>query len=327
MAGVAVEGFTNSVAATFADTRVGEVLLLENSTAGVRRIKDLTSRIRSASKPPKGVQTMLAADQEGGLVQRLQGPGFDRIPSAQQQARMSDSQLADRAATWGKQLKKAGIDVNLAPVADVVPSSVGTANAPIGQLHRGYGESPSVVAIKTSAFIKGMDSAGVATSVKHFPGLGRVRGNPDLEQEVVDARTTRHDPLLKGFQQSVKTGADMVMVSTAIYPRIDPIQRAAFSSTVIKGMIRNDMNFSGVIISDDLGVAKSATWLPAGERAVRFLTAGGDVVINADPSSLAAMVTAVKTRAKADPKFAAAVQQKSTRVVTMKEARGLATCR
>ncbi len=326
MAGVSVQGFTDSVAARFADTRVGEVLLLENSQAGVSRIKELTNRIRSASKPPRGVKVMLAADQEGGLVQRLQGPGFDRIPSAQQQATMSDGQLARKAAIWGKQLKKAGIDINLAPVADVVPSSIGTANEPIGKLRRGYGSNPSTVAAKSGAFIAGMDSAGVATSVKHFPGLGRVHGNTDLEQQVVDSRTTRDDVLLKGFQQGVKKGADMVMVSTATYTKIDPDNRAAFSATVVEGMIRKDLNFDGVVISDDLGSAKSVTWLPAGERAVRFLIAGGDFVIDADPSSLTTMVQAVRVKAKSDPDFATVVHQKATRVITMKADRGMADC-
>ena len=160
---------------------------------------------------------MLAADQEGGLVQRLKGPGFTTIPSATNQAKQSDTQLHRNAYDWGRQLKSAGITANLAPVADVVPFGMVWMNQPIGQLRRGYGKSPKKVAAKVTAFTEGMDRAGVATAVKHFPGLGRVRGNTDYMSRVVDTKTRRKDPALAGFRAAVAAKVDMVMVSSAIY--------------------------------------------------------------------------------------------------------------
>ena len=157
------------------------------------------------------------------------GPGFTSIPAASEQARLSDADLARRATSWGKQLRAAGIDADLAPVADVVPTRLGSANEPIGRLHRGYGPSPKTVAAKVAAFTRGMDAAGVATAVKHFPGLGAVRGNTDFVRHVVDRTTTRHDATLAGFAAGVHARADMVMVSSAYYAEIDPGHRAAFS--------------------------------------------------------------------------------------------------
>ena len=107
-------------------------------------------------------------------MQRLQGPGFADIPSAARQAALSDARLTADAARWGAELKAAGINANLAPVADVVPADLGDRNAPIGRLDRGYGSSPRTVAAKATAFVRGMDRAGMATAAKHFPGLGRV---------------------------------------------------------------------------------------------------------------------------------------------------------
>ena len=110
-------------------------------------------------------------------------------------------------------------------------------NQPIGVLRRNFSSDPAVVAGHAGAFVAGMDRPGIATAVKHFPGLGAVRGNTDLVTRVVDSTTTRHDADLAGFRAAVDDGVDMVMVSSAYYTKIDPDRPAAYSSTVIGGMI------------------------------------------------------------------------------------------
>lgn len=326
MPGVGVPAWNDSVATTFDEAEVGTVLLLENTEIGQSGIKDLSDQIKGSIDQPDGIELMVAADQEGGLVQRLQGEGFDAMPAATEQAQLSDTELERSAEVWGSQLRGGGVDINLAPVADVVPTEVGDANEPIGALDRGYGSDADVVSAKVDAFAAGMDRSGVATSVKHFPGLGRVQGNTDLETRVVDDSTTRDDADLAGFHSAVENGSDMVMVGSAIYSQIDAEHPAMFSETVIEGMIRDDMDFDGVVISDDVGAAKAVSHLSPGERAVDFLAAGGDVVINADPSILPAMVEAVEQEADSDDEFAAELEVKATRVVTMKAARGHADC-
>ncbi len=233
MVGIDSGGLSSAAADVLTDTRAGSVILLGNSTGGSAATKRVVTAVRDATRRPEGVRTLLAADQEGGLVQRLQGPGFDDIPSAVRQATFADVRLTADAARWGRQLKAAGIDANLAPVADVVPADLRDRNAPIGRLNRGYGSSPRTVAAKTTAFVKGMDRAGIATAAKHFPGLGRVRGNTDYARRVVDNQTTRRDPALAPFAATVEAGVDMVMVSSAFYTRIDPDRRAADSPVVI----------------------------------------------------------------------------------------------
>lgn len=326
MPGVGVPAWNESVATTFAEAEVGTVLLLENTEIGQSGIKELTDQIKGAIDQPEGVELMVAADQEGGLVQRLKGEGFSEMPAATEQAGLSDSELRSSAEDWGSQLREAGVGINLAPVADVVPTEVGDANEPIGALNRGYGPDADTVSAKVDVFAAGMDAAGVATSVKHFPGLGRVQGNTDLETRVVDDSTTRDDADLAGFGSAVEHGSDMVMVGSAIYSQIDAEHPAMFSDTVIEGMIRDDLDFDGVVISDDVGAAKAVSHLSPGERAVDFLTAGGDVVINADPSILPAMVQAVEEQADSDDEFAAELEVKANRVLTMKAARGYADC-
>jgi beta-N-acetylhexosaminidase len=268
---------------------------------------------------------MVAVDQEGGQVQRLQGRGFTRIPSAARQATLTDSRLTTDAARWGQQLKAAGIDADLAPVADVVPAALGDRNAPIGRLDRGYGASPATVAAKVTAVVDGMDQAGIATAAKHFPGLGRVTGNTDFVRRVVDDQTTRRDPGLASFGAAVHARVDMVMVSSAIYTRIDPDRRAADSPVVIGQLLRGDLGFGGVVISDDLAAAAMQELTPA-ERAVDFVGAGGDLLIVGDPRLAGTMAHALARRAAGNDAFAERIRRSAIRVVSLKARRGMAAC-
>jgi beta-N-acetylhexosaminidase len=325
MVAVSSGGIGDSEKTIIDRTRAGSVLLLGNSKAGMQVIQGVVGRVRDASRRPEGVEVMLAADQEGGRVQRLRGPGFTRIPTATGQAKQSDAKLRRNAYEWGRELKAAGIDANLAPVADVVPRSMVWMNQPIGQLRRGYGRSPKMVAAKVTAFTEGMDEAGIATAVKHFPGLGRVRGNTDYMTRVVDRTTTRHDDALAGFEAAINAGVDMVMVSSAFYAKIDDDHRAAFSAVVMGEMLREDLGYSGVVISDDLAAAAMRTLSP-GERAIRFVRAGGDLLIIGESTLATTMANALKDEASDDPDFAKQVTKSAARVVAMKDRRGLAEC-
>ena len=305
---------------------LGSVVLLGGSTAGRAATARLTGDLRHDVGTVDAAGLLVAADQEGGLVQRLQGPGFSTIASARSQAGWSDGTLHGRAKTWSEQLERAGIDLDLAPVADVVPSSIGTGNAPIGALRRGYGPDASVVARKTSAFVAGMHAGGTATTAKHFPGLGRVRGNTDTTAKVVDPTTTRHDTLLAGFRTEVEHGTEVVMISSATYLEIDARRPATYSPTVVSGMLRHDLGFEGVIVSDDLlGRALAST--PVRTRGVRFLSAGGDLALVGDVAAAAQVRDGLLDRARTDRAFRTRLQQSATRVLELKSSQGLTSCR
>jgi beta-N-acetylhexosaminidase len=321
MTGIRASGMSRGQRRTLTGQHPGGILLLGSSgdAGDVRRV---VAAAKKAAGRPNGVAPLVAADQEGGQVQRLQGDGFDRIPSAETQSEWSSAELTRKATRWGDQLDGVGVHADLAPVADVVPSSVGDKNEPIGALDRGYGSDPDEVGRHVAAFVRGMRSAGVATAVKHFPGLGRVRGNTDFSSGVVDSTTRRGDPLLAPFQAGVDAGTDMVMVATATYPKIDPDNRAVFSRTVIRGMVRGDLGFGGVVIADDLGAAAEVRSVPPGQRAVRFVAAGGDIVITAEASLTATMISALVAEA-ADLDL----DQHVRRVLVLKQRQGLVSCR
>ena len=127
-----------------------------------------------------------------------------------------------------------------------------------------------------------------------------------------------------GFAAAIRAGVDMVMVSSATYPRLDPDERAAFSAPVMQ-ILRRDLAFPGVIISDDLA-ARALEDVRPRARALRFLRAGGDLAIVGDARLVPAMASAVSDEADDDPEFAAQVKEKAERVVAMKARRGLVNC-
>jgi beta-N-acetylhexosaminidase len=238
---------------------------------------------------------------------------------------MSAATLRQKAARWGRQLAQAGINLDLAPVADVVPPGTDATNAPIGQLAREYGHDPSTAATHVAALIAGMAASGVATSAKHFPGLGRVAGNTDVTGDVVDSVTTRDDPFLQPFAAAIGAGVPFVMVSLATYTQIDPDNLAVFSPTIVDGMLRDDLGFDGVVISDALGATAVAA-IPPGTRAVEFLEAGGDMIISNKTPPAIEMVKAVASQAAADDAFRGRVDDAALRVLRAKEAAGLLPC-
>ena len=324
MTGINAQGMTSSERSVVRAQKPGGLLLMGSGGSASHTRTAMT--VASAASTTDGIKPFVAADQEGGKVQRLRGTGFDRIPTATVQGTWSTQKLTSEAQDWGAQLRRAGINIDLAPVADVVPASLGDANAPIGALDRGYGNTPGPVGEHVVAFIKGMDAAGVMTSVKHFPGLGRVRGNTDFSSGVVDSSTVRDDDDLAPFAAGIQAGSDMVMVSTATYTKIDPKNRAVFSPTIIQGMLRGDLGYDGVVITDDVGAAAEVASVPAGARATRFVSAGGDIVITAKASLTSVMVGALVAKAQQDPAFAARLRTSVRRVLALKYDRGLVTC-
>ena len=171
-----------------------------------------------------------------------------------------------------------------------------------------------------------MTQAGVATTAKHFPGLGRVRGNTDFSADVVDTVTTLDDPYLRTFQAAIGAGVPLVMVALATYTRIDPHHLAVFSPVVMRTMLRGRMHFGGVIVSDDLGAAQAVATVPPGSRAIQFIAAGGDLVTSKYVSPAEAMARAVLARALASPVFRAEVDAATGHVLAAKQRFGLLPC-
>jgi beta-N-acetylhexosaminidase len=326
--GVGGDSLSAAEAAAIRNYHLGSVYLVHRRYNGVAATAALTSQVQALATGPNtgGIRFFVAEDQEGGRIQHLKGEGFSTIPSALVQGTYSLSQLETLAAQWGGELAQAGINLNFAPVMDVVPPGIGSANKPIGAMRREFGHDPDTVGSHGAAFIRGMGQAGIATTLKHFPGLGRVTGNTDKVAGVTDSVTTAQDPYLEAFRAGIEAGAPFVMISLASYPAIDPHQPAIFSSIVMEDVLRGRLGFKGVIISDDLGGTAAVASMPAGQRAVGFISAGGEMVVVQSPAAATAMAKALVSTAGADAAFKARLDAAALHVLQTKEARGLLPC-
>jgi beta-N-acetylhexosaminidase len=301
-------------------------LLLNKTGVGTAALAAQTAAMQElAPSGTGGVRFFIAANQEGGQIQQLSGPGFAAMPSALVQGSWALSTLRTAATNWGTDLRAAGVNLDLAPVMDVVPQGSAAGNAPIGALDREFGFDPEINGQHGTAFIQGMAAAGVMTVAKHFPGLGRVAGNTDFTSNVIDNVTTANDPYLNSFRAAVGAGVPMVMVALATYTKIDPTQLAVFSPTVMR-LLRNGLGFNGVIVSDDMGQAAAVQAVPAANRAVDFLTAGGDLITSQSLAPAEQMAAGVLAKASGSAAFRATVDAAVRQVLAAKKAAGLLPC-
>jgi beta-N-acetylhexosaminidase len=303
----------------------GNVLLPKND-GGTTALASATAAIQAlASAATGGVKFLIAANQEGGEVQQLTGPGFDVMPSELVQGTWTTSGLQGQAQTWGEELRAAGVNLDLAPVMDVVPQATAASNAPIGALDREFGDDPQTNGEHGVAFIAGLAQAGVASVAKHFPGLGRVTGNTDFAANVTDTVTTADDPYLGSFRAVVDAGVPYVMVAEATYTQIDPDHLGVFSPVIMR-LLRTGLGFKGVILSDDLGDALAVASTPAAQRGVDFLEAGGDLITSQSIEPAEQMAAAVLSEANASAAFRATVDAAAQRVLAAKQAQRLLPC-
>ena len=327
MIGLTDDQLTASLKSAIATYHFGSVLFAKRTSAGVKAVRAVSNAVQgqASASATHGVPFFIAANQEGGQVQALSGPGFAVIPSALTQGSLSITKLQASAAQWGAQLRAAGVNLDLAPIGDVVPPGTDAQNAPIGHYAREYAHDPATAGSHVAAFVAGMRDAGVGTTAKHFPGLGRVVGNTDFTADVVDSVTTRHDPYLQPFAQAIAAGVPFVMISEATYQQIDPKHMGVFSNTVINGMLRGDLGFHGVVISDSLGSTAVASMPPA-DRAIDFLNAGGDMIVLNQLDQAIAMVKAVQALAAQKDWFRDRIENAAWHVLRAKEAAGLLDC-
>lgn len=305
---------------------VGNVFMKGRSTAGQAGISAQVSAIagRISGARTAGAKPFVATDQEGGLVQIMRGPGFADMPQAIEQGQLPAAGLQAEATSWGEQLAAVGVNVNLAPVLDTVPSAAfAPQNAPIGAFGREFGYTPAAVSSHGIAFAKGMQAAGVDATIKHFPGLGRVTANTDVDASVVDAVTVRNDPYISPFRDAVNAAVPWLMISNATYSRIDPANLAPFSSVIVTDMVRGDLGFAGIIVSDDICDAVQVSGVPVAQRGVDFIAAGGTMALCTNQSLLPQMYSGLVAGAQGNPAFAAKVDAAALLVLAAKADKGL----
>ncbi|MDR0366862.1 MAG: beta-glucosidase [Bifidobacteriaceae bacterium] len=314
---------TTDAVAAVRDRGVGGVLLLGTGWTSASQVAAVTTELTAAAAAQE-IKPWLAADQEGGRVQRLKGEGFATIPPAVEQGAMTADALTSQAAVWGGQLRTNGINLDFAPVADSVDLANRGANAPIGALDRDFGLDPAGNGAHAAAVVTGLNEAGVGSAVKHFPGLGFVTGNTDFTAEGIrDSVTSPQSDSLEAFRLALAAQPTMVLMSLATYTQIDPDAPAAYSPKVVTDLLRNQLGWTGVVTSDSL-TATAVAQVPVTERITRFVTAGGDLAVMGDLTTGLAALDGLVAAAKDSPDLAKLVDEAAVRVLAAKIEAGLA---
>lgn len=273
-AAVLLPGFTGLSLPDWLADRLREglagVCLFGGNIASRRQLRDLTDAIRAAN--PSAV---IAVDEEGGDVTRLYYDRGSPYPGPAILGRIDDLSLTEEVGrAVGLDLGRSGVTLDFAPDADVNSDPL---NPVIGV--RSFGSEPAHVGRHTASFISGLQSAGVAACAKHFPGHGDTTSDSHHALPVVDLTLGElRDRELLPFTAAVAAGAKAIMTSHILLPRIDERNPATFSGAILGALLRDELGFEGVIVSDalDMAGASAATGIP--EAAVRALSAGCDLL-------------------------------------------------
>jgi beta-N-acetylhexosaminidase len=248
---------------------LGGVLLFARNARNLEQICGLTGDLRAA-----GAQ-LIGVDQEGGRVVRLPAP-FTVPPAAAAVGRTGDPALAQALArALGTELRAAGLTWNLVPVLDV---NTNPANPIIGD--RAYGSDPATVARMGLAVMRGFAEAGLLTTAKHFPGHGDTDLDSHLTLPACRQPRSRWDAVeLLPFRDAIRAGVPAILVAHLHCPALDPDLPSSLSPAVIGDLLRGELGFEGLVVSDDLEMRAVLDRYDIGEACVRFLEAGGDLLL------------------------------------------------
>ncbi|WP_428949989.1 glycoside hydrolase family 3 protein [Streptomyces sp. cg35] len=293
----------------------------DDNLASPRQIARLSDGLQRASRSATGLPLIISVDQEGGAVSRMPTPPATPQPGNMALgATWSPSDARRSYEITGAELHACGITADHAPVADV---NVNPANPVIGV--RSFGASPQAVSTFVQAAIKGLHRGGVAVTAKHFPGHGDTDTDSHFGLPRITHSRSQLDAIdLPPFRAAVAAGVDLIMTAHISVPALDPtLVPATMSHAVVTGLLREELGFDGLIVTDALDIQGASKQFPPDKAAVTALAAGVDMlVLSPDlPLAHAAVVDAVRSGRISASRLDASV----VRILSHKIRRGLFT--
>jgi beta-N-acetylhexosaminidase len=275
---------------------VSGVILFARNFSSREQVTELIADIRRLRADP----FLICVDQEGGPVQRFR-KGFTRLPAL---ARLGEVYARDRqralalagehAWLMASEMRALDIDLSFAPVLDLARG-----NVIIGE--RAFDADPAVVSALGLAYVRNMRLAGMAATIKHFPGHGSVREDTHVEN-AIDLRTLddlRRADLIP-FADAIAAGAEAVMMGHVAYPAVDALP-AGYSRVWIQDVLRGEFKFRGVVFSDDISMAAAESAGGIGARITAHRQAGCDLVLVCKPDVVAEALVAHRDTSPCDP--------------------------
>jgi beta-N-acetylhexosaminidase len=292
------------VLAALQEKRAAGVILFGANIASPDQLRALTRSLQLQRGRP-----LVAVDQEGGRVRRV--PWVGPVRSEPEQAAAGTVRFG--AAAAARQLRGLGITVTFAPVADV-PSVQDSAIA-----SRAFSRDPTVVSASVGASVRGWRSGGIAPAAKHFPGIGGAAANTDdAVVRIPRSRAELERVDLAPFRAAIAAGAPLVMVGHGRYPALDRFRIASQSEPIIDGLLRGELGFAGVVVTDSLEARASLATGSLEKVAERAVRAGADLLLLTGRGSYQPVYDHLLAVAKSDPAFRARVRDSAARVLALK---------
>ena len=275
-------------AALLRDIQPGGVILFDrDGPSGGELVRNITSRaqlqaLTAQLQEPAAIPYFIAIDAEGGYVNRLKEKyGFTlKVPTAQKLGARPAAETAALAGQLAEEMRAVGLNWNLAPVVDV---NVNPESPAIGAIERSFSPDPAIVAAHAQAFSDAMRQRQVIPTLKHFPGHGSAAGDTHLG--VADVTATYDRELeLAPYRELIDGGyADAIMTAHIVNRNLDAAARpATLSPAIISGLLRQELGFAGVVVSDDMQMAAIVAEYGPEEAAIAAVQAGVDVILLAN---------------------------------------------
>jgi beta-N-acetylhexosaminidase len=301
--------------ARIAASEVGGVMLFRPNIASPGQVAGLVSALRAVAPPD--LPLIVAVDQEGGTVQRLRSP-LTEWPDMLSVGAAGDPVRSEQVGrALGEELAALGIGWDFAPVLDV---HTNPQNPVIG--NRAFGTTPDAVVTHALAFWRGLRAAGLLGCAKHFPGHGDTRTDSHFDLPTVDHDMERLQRVeLAPFAAAAAAGIEAIMTAHVLFPAVDPDRPATLSRRALTDLLRGQLGFRGLIVSDDLGMKAVADRFPIEELSVGCVAAGCDVLLLREPASRqAAAFRAILHAAESQSDLRARVEESAARVAAFKAA-------
>lgn len=286
--------FTSADREAFNRIRPGGVLFFGDNLTSREQIRALTAQLQQAAKEEGLPPLFIAADQEGGIVTRLPAE-MVTVPSAMGLGALPDNVIRESARLNARQLRSVGINTNYAPTADINNNP----QNPVIRT-RSFGETPGVVSTAVLATIAGHSDEGVIATVKHFPGHGNTHVDSHYGLPVIDATIDElHDMELAPFVAAIKADVPAIMTAHIRFPALDDLP-ATLSKRILTGLLRDELGFYGLIVTDSMSMDAIAREWGLAEAAILAKEAGVDVLESSEPPEAmlerhAALVGAVES--------------------------------
>jgi beta-N-acetylhexosaminidase len=299
-AGTSAPGYVRRV---LSEGRAAGAILFRDNLTGPGQAKALAGSLAKAGRDP-----LVMVDQEGGDVRILPWAP----PARSQPVQAAEGTVAEDAEAAARALRATGINVTLAPVGDVA-SVPGAALA-----GRAFSTDFQAAADAMAQSVRGWRAGRVAPTAKHFPGLGGAVTNTDDGPATIErsAERIRSEDLVP-FRAAIDAGVPLVMAGHARYPALDADRIASQSTAIVDGLLRDELGFDGVVITDSTEAAAVQAVTGVQEAAVRNLRAGVDIVLTTGRGSYIQVYRALLAEARRDPAFRERVRESARRVVAL----------